>query len=190
MLKTLRSETGISFEALKRDLEAKPVAVTEKAEPPTKKKDPADVIKKASRFVVASFLFGADYVKDMDISDVSFTDEIHAIIAKYIRSKRLMEEDIRLSELFEFFDAATPEYEELERILDYSEGFGFDNNEVAGKYFNDCLIQLKLDEINAKIESEKQRLASVTDIAEQSHIALKIYELTKQKDKIKNGEKL
>ena len=101
-----------------------------------------------------------------------------------------MEEDIRLSELFEFFDAGTPEYEELERILDYSEGFGFKDNEVAFKYFNDCVMQLKLDEINAKIESETQRLASVTDLKEQSRIALSIYELTKQKDKIKNGEKL
>lgn len=190
LLKTLRSETGISFEALKRDLEAKPVAVEQKEDKPTKKKDSADVIKKASRFVVASFLFGADYVKDRDIADIRFNDEIHAIIAKYIRSKKLMEEQIRLSELFEFFDVGTPEYEELERILDYSEGFGFDNGEVAVKYFDDCIIQLKLSDINEQIESETQRLASVTDLAEQSRIALKIYELTKQKDKIKNGEKI
>ncbi len=189
LLKTLRDQTGISFEALKRDLEAKPVAAAEKAPPPAKKKDLADVIKKASRFVIASFLFGADYAKDTDITDVRFTDEIHAIIAKYIRSKKLLEEDIRLSELFEFFDSGTPEYEELERILDYSEGFGLDK-EVAVKYFNDCLMQIKLDEIDKKIESEQKRADSVKDLNERAGIAQRISELTKQKDKIKNGERI
>ena len=188
LLKTLRTDTGVSFEALKRDLESKPVAEKVKEDKPVKKKDTADVIKKASRFVVASFLFGADYVKDKDIADITFSDEIHVIIAKYIRSKKLMEEQIRLSELFEFFDANTPEYGELERILDYSEGFGFENNEVAAKYFNDCVTKLKLEGINAKIERETQRLASVTEIEERAKIASAIGELTKQKDKIKNGE--
>jgi len=190
LLKTLRSQTGISFEALKRDLEEKSPPVEPERENIAVKKDNADAIKKASRFVVASFLFGADYVKDRDISEINFSDEIHAIIAKYIRSKKLMEEDIRLSELFEFFEAGTPEYEELERILDYSGGFGFDDGEVAVKYFNDCVIQLKLNEINAQIESETKRLGSVTNLSEQAKIALKITELTKQKDKIKNGEKI
>ena len=189
LLKTLRTQTGISFEALKRDLEAKSVVAEQKEDRPVKKKDSADAIKKASRFIVASFLFGADYVKGIDISDINFNDEIHAIIAKYIRSKKLMGEDMRLSELFEFFDTGTQEYEELERILDYSEGFGFDDNEVAVKYFNDCLIQLKLDDLNGRIENETLRLTSVTDSAEQARIALKISELTKQKDKIKNGDR-
>jgi len=190
LLKTLRSETGISFEALKRDLEAKSPPEEPEREKAVVKKDSADAIKKASRFVVASFLFGADYIKDKDISEIEFTDEIHAIIAKYIRSKKLMEEDIRLSELFEFFEAGTPEYEELERILDYSEGFGFDNVEVAVKYFNDCVTQLKLSSLNAQIESETKRLSSVKDLAERAEIALKINELTKRKDKIKNGERI
>ena len=190
LLKTLRTDTGISFEALKRDLEAKPAEQARKEDKPVKKKDTADAIKKASRFVIASFLFGADYVKDKDIADVTFSDEIHAIIAKYVRSKKLMEEDIRLSELFEFFDANTPEYGELERILDYSEGFGFENNEVAVKYFNDCLTKLKLDGINNKIERETQRLATVNDMAERAKIAAQINELTKLKDKIRKGGKL
>ncbi len=188
LLKTLRNETGISYESLKRDLESKPQPpppAMKGGDKPEKKKDVADAIKKASRFVVASFLFSADYVKDKDISDIVFSDDIHAIIAKYIRSKKLMEEDIRLSELFEFFDANTPEYEELERILDYSEGFGFESGEVAAKYFDDCVTQLKLHEINRKIERETKRLLSADDIKERAEIAANINELTKQKDKIK-----
>ncbi|MDE6790410.1 MAG: DNA primase, partial [Clostridia bacterium] len=116
LLKQLRDASGISFEALKRDLEAKPVQKEVKAEPPPVRKDAADVSKKASRFVLSAFLFGADYTRDLDIEDVTFRDEVHAIIAKYVRSKKLMEEPVRLSELFEFFDEKTPEYEELTRI--------------------------------------------------------------------------
>ena len=190
LLKAVSSETGISFESLKRDLEQKPAPDMPKADKPVKKKDTADFIKKASRFVIASFLFGADYVKDKDISEIPFGDEIHAIIAKYLRSKKLMEEPVRLSELFEFFDANTPEYGELERILDYSEGFGFENGEVVVKYFNDCVAQLELSEINAKIERETQRLALVSDPGERTKIASEIIKLTKQKDKIKNGGRI
>ena len=197
LLKVLQKQTQISFEALKRDLEAKPAAakpVNEEIKT-VKKKDKADANKKASRFVIASFLFNADFVKDTDIADIDFGDEIHAIIAKYVRSKKLMEEDIRLSELFEFFDADTPEYAELEHILDFSEGFGFESDEVALKYFNDCVLQLKLDKLNREIEREKQRLAAITDsaegnTAERARIALRINELTKQKDKLKNGERI
>lgn len=191
LLKRLCAETGISFESLKRDLEAKPAAPpAQKIESkPVKKRDMSDALTKASRFVIASFLFEADYVKDADISAIPFGNDIHAIIAKYIRSKKLMEEDIRLSELFGFFDADTPEYAELEHILDYSEGFGFENDEVAARYFNDCITRLKVDEIDSKIEEEKRRLQTAPDNEERARIAGAITRLTKQKDKIKNGGK-
>lgn len=190
LLKSLRAETGISYESLKKDLEAKPAEQPKAETRPVKKKDLSDAIVKASRFVIASFLFGADYVKDTDISDIPFGNEIHAIIAKYIRSKKLMEEEIRLSELFEFFDAQTPEYEELERILDYSEGFGFDNDEVAVRYFNDCVTRLKIEDVNARIEDLTRRLSATEDYSERAGIAQAITQLTKQKDKIRNGGKI
>ena len=190
LVKALSGETGISFESLMRDLEQKPAAVQPKVEKKEKKKDAADFIKKASRFVIASFLFGADYVKDKDVSQIPFSDEIHSIIARYLSSKKLMEEPVRLSELFEFFDVDTPEYGELECILEYSEGFGFDDDEVAIKYFNDCIAQLELYEINTKIERETQRLALVSDLGERTKIASEITKLTKQKEKIKNGGRI
>ena len=190
LVKALSGETGISFESLMRDLEQKPAAVQPKVEKKEKKKDAADFIKKASRFVIASFLFGADYVKDKDVSQIPFSDEIHSIIARYLSSKKLMEEPVRLSELFEFFDVGTPEYGELECILEYSEGFGFNDDEVAIKYFNDCIAQLELYEINTKIERETQRLALVSDLGERTKIASEITKLTKQKEKIKNGGRI
>ncbi len=186
LLKQLRDASGISFEALKRDLEAKPVQKEVKTEPPPVRKDAADVSKKASRFVLSAFLFGADYTRDLDIEDVTFRDEVHAIIAKYVRSKKLMDEPVRLSELFEFFDEKTPEYEELTRILDYSEGGGF-TGDVAEKYFADCLLRLKLDGIEAEIAEATKQLDGADDLRKRAAIAQKIIELTKQREKIKNG---
>ncbi len=186
LLKQLRDASGISFEALKRDLESKPQQKEVKTEPPPVRKDAADVSKKASRFVLSAFLFGADYTADLDIEDVTFRDEVHAIIAKYIRSKKLMDEPVRLSELFEFFDEKTPEYEELTRILDYSEGGGF-TGDVAEKYFSDCLLRLKLDGIDEEIANATKQLEGAEDLHKRAVIAQKICELTKQREKIKNG---
>ena len=62
MLKDLRDETGISFEALSRDLNRLPAAPAEReSEPPPKPADTAGATIKASRFVAAAYLFGARY---------------------------------------------------------------------------------------------------------------------------------
>lgn len=188
LLKQLHAQTGVSLEALKRDLEAKPPEKPAQVpQEPTQKKDTADVTQKASRFVIAGFLFNEDYAKDIDISSVRFTSDVHTIIAKYILSKRLMEEPVRLTELFDFFDENTPEYEELSKILDYSDGSGL-NGEVGEKYFNDCLNVLKLTQIDEEIASLTKSASGVTELTERAKIAQKINELAKLKEKIKTGK--
>ena len=190
LLKQLRVETGVSLEALKNDLEAKrPEKPVQKIEQPTQRKDSADATQKASRFVIAGLLFGEDYAKDVDISSIKFVNDAHIIIAKYIRSKRLMEEPVRLSELFEFFDEHTPEFEELNKILDYADGSGLDG-EVGEKYFNDCLIKLKLNGIDEEISVLTKSLSGITDLIDRAKVAQKINELAKLKEKIKTGKNL
>lgn len=186
LLKILHKQTGISFESLKRDLQAKSRPKAEREEAPAKKKDEADAIKKASRFVLSGFLFGADYARDKDVSSVPFSDDVHVIIAKYIKSKELMDEPIHMSELFEFFDNDTSEYEELNQILEYSEGDGL-KGEVSEKYFNDCLTLLSVNEIDGEIDEQTKRLEEAGDLKSRAQIAQKIVELNKQKQKIKNG---
>ena len=173
---------------MKRELQSGGQPASVKKEPPPVRRDTADSSKKASRFVLSGFLFGADYTQGLDVADVPFKDEVHVIIAKYIRSKSLMEEPIRISELFEFFDEKTPEFEELNRILDNAEGGGF-TGEVAEKYFIDCLTRLKLDDIDEQIAEAKRRLDDVDDISKMAGIAKSITALTRQREKIKNGER-
>lgn len=189
LLKQLRDKTGVSFEALKRDLEGVAQPKTEKAEQPVRKKDEVDATGKASRFVIAAFLFGADFTQGHDVSEVDFTNDVHVIISKYIKTKELMEEQVRLSELFEFFDDNSSEAEELSRILDYSDGGGF-TGEVAEKYFNDCLLKLKITSIERDIEDAGKSLANAQDLRERAAIAQKIADLTRQKEKLKNGDKI
>jgi hypothetical protein len=97
-----------------------------------------------------------------------------------------MEEKIHLSEIFEFFDENSPESEEVSRILDYSDGQSF-CGEVAEKYFNDCVIKLKLNEIDKKINSLTSLLSTVSEVDKRQQLAGQITQLVKQKEKIKNG---
>lgn len=188
LLKQLRDYTGISFEALKRDMQSGGQVTSVKKEPPPVRRDTADSSKKASRFVLSGFLFGADYTQGLDVADVPFSDDVHTIIAKYIQSKKLMDEPVRISELFEFFDEKTPEYEELTRILDNAGGGGF-TGAVAEKYFADCMTRLYLDDIDARIAEAKRRLSGVDDINKRAEIAQTVYALAQQREKIKNGER-
>ncbi|MGN1104430.1 MAG: DNA primase [Candidatus Coproplasma sp.] len=185
LLKQLRAQTGVSLDALKRDLNAKRPEKPVQSSPPPQKKDTADVIQRASRFVIAGLLFGEDYAKDVDISSIDFVNDVHIIIAKYIRSKRIMEEQVCVSELFDFFEANTPEYEELSKILDCENVSGL-QGEVGEKYFNDCIIKLKINAIDEEIKALTKSLAGKEDLIERAKIAQKINDLAKQKEKIKS----
>ena len=186
LLKKLRDKTGFTYESLNRDLAAAPSQLEIKSDKREERADNASASLKASRFVIASLLFGADYTADTDIRAIPFTNEIHAILAKYILSKRLMDERIHLSEIFEFFEENSPEYEELTRILDYSDGAGF-TGEVARKYFADSVLKLKIDYIDGEIGELKAKSKKLTDIDGIKQCAARIDELTIQKEKLKNG---
>lgn len=186
LLKNLRDATGITFESLNRDLNSAPQPNESKERERKERKDNASASLKASRFVISSFLFGADYTDEVDISSIKFENDIHYILAKYVLSKRMMGEKIHLSEIFEFFEENTPEYEELTRILDLSDGQSF-SGEIGEKYFKDSLLKLKLDEIDKNISLLSQALAVTSEISERTRVAAQIDQLLKQKEKIKNG---
>ena len=97
----------------------------------------------------------------------------------------MMEEPIRISELFDFFEANTPEYDELSRILDFENQSGL-QGEVGEKYFNDCIIKLKINAIDEEITALTKQMAGIDDLIERAKVAQKINELAKQKEKIKS----
>ena len=187
LLKGLRESTGITYESLSRDLNsARGSAQPETAARP-ERKDNSTVTVKASRFVIAAYLFGAKFATG-DVTEIPFCNEVHTITAKYIKSKRLMEERVQPAELFEFFDEHTPEYAELCRILDFGDGNGF-NGEVAEKYFSDCIARLNLYSLDKRIDALKARLDGESSTASRKEYAAKLQQLIKQKEKLKSGEK-
>lgn len=187
LLKQLRDATGITYESLRRDLNSEPtpeVSVPKAVE----RKDSSSVEDKASRFVIASFLFGAKYAKEADIADIKFLNGVHRIIAQYIVSQNLMEEKVRPSDLFDFFESDTEEFSELSRVLDYSDGDRL-KGEVAEKYFYDCLKTLKLSDVDARITEIKMKIESQTDMEVRKSLTSALLTLIQQKEKIKGGER-
>ena len=185
LLKQLRDTTGITYEYLSRELTSKPQTVkTVKDE--VKRKDDSTKIEKASRFVIACYLFGAKYAEG-DATKIPFCNEVHEIIANYIKSKYLLEERIQPAELFEFFEEDGKENAELNFIFDLIDG-----NKLAGevneKYFNDCVRQLKINRINSQIDVLKAGAQKENEISKKLSIASEIQKLLKQKEKIKSGE--
>ncbi len=185
LLKQLRDTTGITYEYLSRELTSKPQTVkTVKDE--VKRKDDSTKIEKASRFVIACYLFGAKYAEG-DATKIPFCNEVHEIIANYIKSKYLLEERIQPAELFEFFEEDGKENAELNFIFDLNDG-----NKLAGevneRYFNDCVRQLKINRINSQIDVLKAGAQKENEISKKLSIASEIQKLLKQKEKIKSGE--
>ena len=188
LLKNLRDETGISFEALSRDLQQVPAERQERnEEKPKMAEDSADVNKKASRFVAAAFLFGADYTGGVDVDGVPFADDVHKLIASYVKSKMLFGEKITLSEIFDFFEEGTPEYEELCRVLDLNDGENL-NGDVQRRYFDDCLRRLRSDRITKAIDEVKRQYAAADDVEEKRRAAEVLQQLIEQKEKLKSGD--
>lgn len=189
LLKRLREETGITYESLKRDLNSSAAAEPSKPaeQPEHKRGDKSPLTLRASRFVIAAFLFGAKFAEDEDISKIPVFNGVHLIIAKYIRSKKLMEERVRPSELFEFFDEKTEEYEELVKILDYSDGVKLEG-EVAEKYFYDCIKTLKLYDVDLKINKINKLLQTEASPEKRQSLANELQNLIIQKKNIKSGE--
>ena len=188
LLKQLRDRTGFTYESLLRDLEAAPETVEQSAVKPVERKDLSSVTDRASRFVIASYLFGAKTDDDERLAEIPFTNDVHVIIAKYLKSKFLLEERVQPAELLEFFDEGTEEYLELCRVFDYSDGDKL-KGAVADKYFYDCLKSLRLTQVDAQIAEVQQKIVSERGINERKALTAQLQKLINQKKNIKSGER-
>ena len=116
-----------------------------------------------------------------------FANDVHTLIASYVKSKALLGEKITLSEIFDFFEEGTPEYEELCRVLDLNDGENLEG-EVPQRYFSDCLRLLKTESIADAIEEVKKQFSATDHVEEKRQTAELLQKLIKQKEKLKNGD--
>lgn len=182
LLKSLRDKTGITYESLKRDMNETPDVPKPPPNAAARGSDIGTIEDKASRFVIAAYLFGARYCGEIPIEEVPFTNGVHRVIAGYVRSKRMLEEKIRPAELFEFFEESGGEYDELCRILDFSDGDKL-NGEVAEKYFFDCVQKLRDNAVDREITSLKAAIDGETDVGKRKIMAQKLQTLILSKRK-------
>ena len=175
LLKRLREETGITYESLKRDLEGLPSVPLQKSMPVIERKDNADFLKKAARFILAAVLFSKRYARDVFLEGIPFEDPVHLDLVDYLCDKRDAGETPSPSQIFDLFDSDQPE---INAILQLNDGVALEG-EQGEKYFNDSIRVLKRYELEKQIKELNDDYAKSLDVEERKRIAYRIQELTK-----------
>ncbi len=187
LLKKLREKTGITYQSLERDLQnISKENVKEEAAPQTKIAEAGagtDKFGKAARFILAAKLFSAPYAATFDLQKISFKDEVHTLIAKYVLGREKNGERIRPSELFEVLDENCPEFNE---ILDLNYGDKLEG-EVAERFFADSVKTLQRESVEQKIAQLNKAYAQETDEQKRKQIAAQIVECVKMSKNLKNN---
>ena len=180
LLKTVRDISGFTFESLKRELysvEEKPKL--EKTETPQFNDNVGDKNALASRFILASYLFGKPYAKETDISELDFSLTVHKEIQDYIINGEKTG-CVRFSDLYELL--GEEHAEEISRLagMEAEENKTFDQ----GTYFFDCVRTLKRDAFTSKIDKLKNMFSTETELEKRKSLLNEINRLTIERNKL------
>lgn len=181
LLKTVRDVSGITFEALKRELysiEDKPRV--ERTDTPQFNDNVGDRSTLASRFILAAYLFGKPYAKETDVGELEFILPVHKEIQSHLIEKQNANEVARFSDLYELFGE---EYsEEISRIagMEAEENKNFDH----AAYFFDCVRTLKRDGIDKKIADLTAMFKEETDTEKRRSLTAEMTRLLSEKRKL------
>lgn len=170
LLKTLRDNTGITYESLKRDLDksdGKPVQLDDFK--PIIPKETFDRVKQSQRFIINCVLLKKDYAKDLDLQDFLFEDATLNKLAEMISDG-----DVRTEELGGLFDEN--ELVEIDKVLKSGENVFSGKNER--KYYEDCLNILKIDETEKELNALNDSFSKETDISVRNTLVKAIQEKT------------
>ncbi len=184
LLKVVRDITGTSLEALKRDLYS--ISETSETETETVKApqftdDVGDKTVLASRFILASYLFGKKFTEELNIDMLEFNLPAHIEIKSYITDKLKNNGKVRFNELYEILPE---EYsDELSRIagLETDENKKFDQ----AAYFFDCVRTVKKAKLDKDLEKLTVMFSSETDNDKRRAYATEMAKLLAEKNKLK-----
>ncbi len=182
LLKTVRDATGVTFEALKREL------YSEQSKPKESEDNVVNVdfndnyggkTVMASRYVLSSYLFNKPFALETDINGLNFELPEHKEIQRYISQKLSEGQKPKFNELYDFMEDGQ---EELSRIA----GMETDQNKRYDQavYFNDCLRTIKQGVINREIEVLNKMFIEETDTEKRREIAKKLSVLLVEKKRI------
>lgn len=163
LLKQVRNVSGISYEALKRDLENGTDTVTKVETVPeiSIKTDAGDGITRAERFILASLIYNKKYAENYGF-DLYFTNETREKI-----SDELAFGSVDPSELLKAVgDEGT---EELNAVLTAGEKiFG---TQAEEKYYKDCVLTVKRSNLENEIKELNKLYEAEIDLAKRQAIA-------------------
>lgn len=180
LLKVVRDLSGVTFEALRRELYSTPeTPKAEQTETMQFTDNAGDKSALAARFVLAAYLFGKTHAQETDLKDLEFTLPVHKEIQAFILNAQ-QNGVVRFSDLYEYFGE---EYsDEISRLagMEAEENKSFDQ----GAYFFDCVRTLKKDVLNKKIESISAMCAVETDSGKRRELTAEISKLLMEKRKL------
>jgi hypothetical protein len=133
----------------------------------------------ASRFILASYLFGKTHARETNLSELEFAMPVHKEIQAFILNATQVG-TVRFSDLYEYFGE---EYaDEISRLagMEAEENKSFDQ----GAYFFDCVRTLKKDALTKKIESLSAMCVVETDTAKRRELTAEISKLLLEKRKL------
>ncbi|MCD8205464.1 MAG: DNA primase [Clostridia bacterium] len=184
LLRNLSKATGITYESLNRDLGKRASAT-----PPMRvrvvpgKDKKADAVTEASRFVCAAYLFEAKYAEG-DPTGVPYVHDVHSMIATLVKaSKEMYGRAADITEILDLVEENTPEYEEMNKVLEYSFG-GRLTEECAGRSFSDCMRQLEKRQLQERIYMLNIKYNAATLKEEKDRIAVELNEVTRKLKKL------
>ncbi len=177
-LKKVRDKSGITYESLKRDLESGTITESAREEIVIEKRALGDKIIQAERFILSALLNGCSYTNDFDVSEVYFNDEVRQAIADEYA--------------FDFTDIQTltsnlgeSAYEELSHVLSAMDNLT--DKTIEEKYFKDCVLALKKDNIDSDIKLLNAQYSAETDLNKRKELARAILKLTSKLNEINGG---
>lgn len=179
LLKRVRTETGISYESLRRDVEENDAD----GKKPTEQKAPqvalpvGDAELSAARFVLYALVTGKRYAADTDPDVFALKNETHKKVAEYIEEKRAAGESPNPSMLYEYTDDG--EHDEVSRILAESRR-ETEDPVTEKKYYDDCVFTLKKLAIQDEIAALTELYRTETDLSRRKDLALLLQKKTKK----------
>ena len=180
LLNVVRDLSGVTFEALRRELYNAPEKPVAEQQQTLQFNDNAgDKTALAARFILAAYLFGKVYAAETDLKELEFTLPVHKEIQAFILNATATG-GVKFSDLYEYF--GEEHAEEISRLagMEAEENKAFDQ----GAYFFDCVRTLKKEVINKKIEKLSAMCTAETDAQTRRELTMELGRLLGEKRKL------
>ncbi len=181
LLKSVRDYSGITLEALKRDLANTETKKQEETPPVVYETALAgEKTATAARYVLYSALFGKHYAEDEDLSEIEFLLPEHKLIAEYVADCKKENTPVRFNDLYTVLD------EDMHKELDLIAGISSDENVKYDRetYFFDCLKTLKIYSLDKKLEILNSRFKTETDVDARRELLERINSVISQRKEL------